>query len=194
LNDEIENKRREISQLSSERDILRSKINDHCQKLSEIEKKDVEDGGVDGDHAEDNKNEEDGNIGEGQTETESTSDTSKKERLIVMKSEVDELEQACLDCTNKISQLETSCDRLTAKLNDKPSPAQSVRKMHRYEFLWEHKLPYPIQSIGSSVCERSGNLECFITTKHTVHVFRVLSMRMVDAAAVLLERKFQQLP
>ena len=191
LNDEIENKRREISQLSSERDTLRSKINEHCQKLSEIEKKDVEDVEVDGKNVEDDKNEDERNIEEGQTETESTSDTSKKERLIVMKSEVDELEQACLDCTDRISQLETSIDRLTVKMNDTPSPAQSVRKMHRYEFLWEHKLPYPIQSIGSSVCERSGNLECLITTKHTVHVFRVLSMRMVDAAAALLERKFQ---
>jgi hypothetical protein len=188
LNDEIERKKRETSQLLSERDRLRSKINDQCQKISEIEKNDAEDVGVDGDHAEDNKIEDGGNIGEGQSETESILG-----RLIVMKAEMDELEQACLDCTDKMSQLETSIDYLTAKLNDTPSPAQSVRKMHRYEFLWEHKLPYPIQSIGSSVCERSGNLECFITTKHTVHVFRVLSMRMVDAAAALLERKFQLL-
>ncbi len=194
LNDEIEKQKREISQLSSERDILRSKINDHCHMMVEIEKKDVEEVEVDGDNVEDDNNEDDGNNEEGQTETESTSDTSKKERLIVMKAEMDELEQACLDCTDKMSQLETSIDRLTAKLNDTPSPAQSVRKMHRYEFLWEHKLPYPIQSIGSSVCERSDNLECYITTQHTVHVFRVLSMRMVDAAAALLERKLIMVP
>ena len=194
LNDEIEKKNKEISQLSSERDKLRSKINDLRQKILEIEKKDAEDVGVDGEKVEDDDNEDDGDIGEGETEDESTSDTSKKERLIVMKAEVDELEQACLDCANKISQLESSIDRLTVKMNDTPSPAQSVKKMHRYEFLWEQKLPYPIQSIGSSICERSSNLECYITTKHTVHVFRVLSMRMVDAAAALLERKFQQLP
>ena len=98
--------------------------------------------------------------------------------LHVIQAKTEDFEQARTDGLCTAFQLQSSVDN------------NSVRKMHHYEFLFEKKLPYPIQGIGSSVCDRNGDLECFIATTQTVHVFRVLSMLMVEAAAATLERKF----
>ena len=114
-----------------------------------------------------------------------------------IEAEIDDVELSCSNCTSLISQLQSSIDNLVGKLNDdlsSPSPqldSKSVRKMHRYEFLWEHKLPNPIQGIGSAVCNESGELECYITTRQSIHIFRLLSLRMVNAAAASLERKLR---
>ena len=110
-----------------------------------------------------------------------------------IKAELDEVELSCSNCSSMISRLQSSIDSLTHKLNDLSVPPQQesrlLRKMHRYEYLSEHKLPYPIQGIGGSNVTQKGDLECYITTRQTIHIFRILSSQMVDAAAASLEKK-----
>jgi len=203
LTAEIENKTEEMMHLSTERDRLTNVVSDLRQKLLDVENNDQEEdvlhgdaiiisrsgSGIESDECEDD-------VKADQVKKDCISIAPKVELLKSIKAEIDDIEQSCLNCTSKISQLQSLIDDLTDKLNeidlDVPSPlldSKSVRKLHRYEYLWEHKLPYPIQGIGSAVCTQSGDLECYITTRQTLHIFRLLSSQMVEAAATSLERK-----
>jgi len=203
LTAEIESKTEEMMHLSTERDRLTNVVSDLRQKLLDVENNDQEEdvlhgdaiiisrsgSGIESDECEDD-------VKADQVKKDCISIAPKVERLKSIKAEIDDMEQSCSNCTSKISQLQSLIDDLTDKLNeidlDVPSPlldSKSVRKLHRYEYLWEHKLPYPIQGIGSAVCTQSGDLECYITTNQTIHIFRLLSSQMVEAAATSLERK-----
>mmetsp|Transcript_2315 Transcript_2315/g.3976 ORF Transcript_2315/g.3976 Transcript_2315/m.3976 type:complete len:740 (-) Transcript_2315:32-2251(-) len=198
LTAEIESKSEEMMHLSFERDRLTHVVSDLSQKLLELENSDQEEdvihgdaiftrsgSGIDNDGGEDDVKSNQRNRG-------CLSIAPRVERLSSIKAEIDETEQSRSNCTSMISQLQSSIDSLTHKLNDLsvPSPQDSklVRQLHRYEYLLEHKLAYPIQGIGSDITQ-SGDLECYVTTGETIHIFRLLSSHMVDAAAVSLERK-----
>jgi len=203
LTAEIESKTEEMMHLSTERDRLTNVVSDLRQKLLDVENNDQEEDVLHGDAIIISRS--GSGIESDECEDDAVADQVKKdcisiapkfERLKSIKAEIDDIEQSCLNCTSKISQLQSLIDDLTDKLNeidlDVPSPlldSKSVRKLHRYEYLWEHKLPYPIQGIGSAVCTQSGDLECYITTSQTIHIFRLLSSQMVEAAATSLEKK-----
>lgn len=199
LTADIEKKTKEMLHLLSEQDRLANTANDLRQKMLEIENS-VQDEKVLHDDTitqsgagDDNDGGTDDTKAEERVDKDGISIAPKIESLNSIKAEVDDVEQSRSNCTSMISQLQSSIDNLTGKLNDLSSPSpqldsKAVRKMHRYEFLWEHKLPYPIQGI-SAVCSQSGELECYITTRQTIHIFRLLSSLMVDAAAASLERK-----
>ncbi|KAL7430813.1 hypothetical protein ACHAXM_002357 [Skeletonema potamos] len=202
LTAEIEKRAEEMLHLLSEKDRLTKSANDIRQKMLEIENTVQDENVLHDDAITPSGADDDNDGGKYNTETEERVDkgdisivSPRIESLNSIKAEIDDVEQSCSNCDSMISQLQSSIDNLTGKLNDLSSPSpqldsKAVRKMHRYEFLWEHKLPYPIQGIGSAVCNESGSLECYITTRQTIHIFRLLSLQMVDAAAASLERKF----
>ena len=186
LSAEIAEKTQRISNLSSERDKIEVAICDLRQELH--------DNGQDDDTSDNDATSVNSGIecDEGEATDENCMSIEPSNEI---EAKIDDMEQLRSRHTSSISQLQSSIDNLMSELDDVPIPPQRLdsklmRKMHRYELLLERRLLYPIQGFGSAFCSQSGYLECYITTKQTIHVFRLLSLRMVDAVAASLERQF----
>lgn len=186
LTAEIESKSEEMMHLSLERERLTHMVSDLRQKLLELENSDQEEEVIHSDIVTPSGS---GTDNGDEVKSDEPSIAPKVDRMSSTKAEIDEAELSCSNCSSMISRLQSSIDSLTHKLNDLsvPSPQDSklLRKMHRYEYLSEHKLPYPIQGIGGS-----SPAAVVITTRQTIHIFRMLTSQMVDAAAASLEKNF----
>jgi hypothetical protein len=96
-----------------------------------------------------------------------------------VKSDLSLLQQRIAGIESKIAEhmatINTNESRLAvireAKVyNDWNCMLSNLRRLHRHEFLSEHRLPYPVYGIASVADER-GSTELFVTTRRTCHVF-----------------------
>ena len=86
-------------------------------------------------------------------------------------SAIAELESTVVDLVNRCSEMASSSSTKTNAI------ISSIRKLHRFEFLWEHRFPYPIH--GITYCNdwrgqqhEQPQSDLFISTRRSFHVFR----------------------
>jgi len=116
------------------------------------------------------------------------------------------LEQKIAGHASKIAELTAVGDDLLRRMNaqrtqernndDTIHAEYAMKKIHRYQFLWEYHLHYPIHGIASSTYEdEDGGSDIFVTTHRSFHVFRYFSQdfNMVEGVAALLEQKLSEL-
>eukprot|EP00571_Detonula_confervacea_P008840 CAMPEP_0172325986 /NCGR_PEP_ID=MMETSP1058-20130122/55239_1 /TAXON_ID=83371 /ORGANISM="Detonula confervacea, Strain CCMP 353" /LENGTH=853 /DNA_ID=CAMNT_0013042661 /DNA_START=38 /DNA_END=2599 /DNA_ORIENTATION=+ len=120
-------------------------------------------------------------------------------KLIEAQTELAPLDQKIAAHVSKIAELSNVLDdalddllRAERTINSPVSSMHigSMRKMHRYKFLWEYHLPYPIHGIASTHANVGVGQEIFISTRRSFHVFRNYSP---GGAAALVEEKILKL-
>ncbi|EJK62840.1 hypothetical protein THAOC_16533 [Thalassiosira oceanica] len=91
--------------------------------------------------------------------------------------EMDWINEKLSECAAAIAELDDQAverEKRIQRLESFPSRLREVydleRSAHRYEILQEAQVPYPVQGITSSVTE-NGNMELFVTTTLTLHMF-----------------------